>query len=112
MSRPANPYDNANRQSFMKTLKREETYATAYRALDHLRANLAAFIDEYYNGTRLHSALGYQPPNEFERRLASGPPSGAARMHFFRPAEEAKLGGTPWKREAINLQCANANLSQ
>ena len=91
MSRPANPYDNASCESFMKTLKREEIYATAYRDLDHLRTNLAAFIDEYYNGTRLHSALGYQPPNEFERGLASGPPSGAARMQFFRPAQ----GSTP-----------------
>ena len=80
MSRPANPYDNASCESFMKTLKREEIYATAYRDLDHLRANLAAFIEEYYNGTRLHSALGYQPPNEFERGLASGPPSGAASL--------------------------------
>ena len=95
MSRPANPYDNASCESFMKTLKREEIYATPYRDLDHLRANLAAFIDEYYNGTRLHSALGYQPPNEFERGLASGPPSGAARMQFFRPAQEAKPGEVP-----------------
>ena len=95
MSRPANPYDNASCESFMKTLKREEIYATSYRDLDHLRSNLAAFIDEYYNGTRLHSALGYQPPNEFERGLASGPPSGAARMQFFRPAQEAKPGEVP-----------------
>ena len=95
MSRPANPYDNASCESFMKTLKREEIYATPYRDLDHLRANLAAFIDEYYNGTRLHSALGYQPPNEFERGLASGPPSDAARMQFFRPAQGSKPGGTP-----------------
>ena len=86
MSRPANPYDNASCESFLKTLKREEIYATSYRDLDHLRMNLAAFIDEYYNGTRLHSALGYQPPDEFERGLASGPPAGAARIQFFRPA--------------------------
>jgi len=92
MSRPANPYDNASCESFMKTLKREEIYATAYRDLDHLRSNLAAFIDEYYNGTRLHSALGYQPPNEFERGLASGLPSDAARMQFFRPAQESTSG--------------------
>jgi len=95
MSRPANPYDNASCESFMKTLKREEIYATPYRDLDHLRANLAAFIDEYYNGTRLHSALGYQPPNDFERGLASGLPFGAVRMPFFRPAQEAKPGDVP-----------------
>ena len=46
MSRPANPYDNASCESFMKTLKREEIYATAYRDLDHLRSNLAAFIED------------------------------------------------------------------
>ncbi|MCE7975610.1 MAG: IS3 family transposase [Nitrospira sp. NTP1] len=92
MSRPANPYDNASCESFMKTLKREEIYATAYRDLDHLRSNLAVFIEEYYNGTRLHSALGYQPPNEFERELASGPPSTAARMQFFRPAQKSTSG--------------------
>ena len=92
MSRPANPYDNASCESVMKTLKREEIYATSYRDLDQLRSNLAAFIDEYYNGTRLHSALGYQPPNEFERGLASRPPSGAARMQFFRPAQALKPG--------------------
>jgi transposase InsO family protein len=45
MSRPANPYDNASCESFMKTLKREEVYANAYRDLDHLRMNIAAFIE-------------------------------------------------------------------
>ena len=49
MSRPANPYDNASCESFMKTLKREEIYANTYRDLDHLRANIEAFIEQYYN---------------------------------------------------------------
>ena len=66
MSRPANPYDNASCESFMKTLKREEIYANIYRDLDHLRANIAAFIEQYYNRVRLHSALGYRSPEEFE----------------------------------------------
>jgi transposase InsO family protein len=48
MSRPANPYDNASCESFMKTLKQEEVYANTYRDLDHLRANIAAFIEQYY----------------------------------------------------------------
>src|ERR1044071_9185414 len=62
MSRPANPYDNASCESFMKTLKREEIYANDYVDLEHLRSNIEAFIDDYYNRRRLHSALGYQPP--------------------------------------------------
>ena len=53
MSRPTNPYDNASCESFLKTLKREEIYAQAYRDLDHLRANIEAFIDRYYNRIRL-----------------------------------------------------------
>jgi transposase InsO family protein len=57
MSRPANPYDNASCESFMKTLKREEIYANDYRDLDHLRMNIVAFIDGYYNRCRLHSAI-------------------------------------------------------
>src|SRR3954470_10145346 len=71
MSRPANPYDNASCESFMKTLKREEIYANDYVDLDHLRANLGTFIEHYYNRCRLHSALGYQPPDEFEQQLKS-----------------------------------------
>jgi len=71
MSRPANPYDNASCESFMKTLKREEIYAQDYRDLEHLRSNLEAFIEQYYNRQRLHSALGYRPPEEFERAAQS-----------------------------------------
>jgi hypothetical protein len=68
MSRPANPYDNASCESFIKTLKREEIYANAYENLEHLRANIEIFIAEYYNQQRLHSALGYRSPEEFERQ--------------------------------------------
>ena len=67
MSRPANPYDNASCESFMKTLKREEIYANRYDNLEHLRANIEEFIEQYYNRQRLHSALGYRSPEEFER---------------------------------------------
>src|ERR1700674_4748283 len=67
MSRPANPYDNASCESFMKTLKREEIYANDYRTLEHLATNIEQFIEQYYNRCRLHSALGYRPPEEFER---------------------------------------------
>ena len=85
MSRPANPYDNASCESFMKTLKREEIHAQDYRDLEHLRNNLAAFIEQYYNRQRLHSALGYRSPEEFEREaqchIAADPPG--ATITFF-----------------------------
>ena len=83
MSRPANPYDNASCESFMKTLKREEIYANNYQNLDHLRINLEAFIQEYYNRHRLHSALGYRSPEEFERGLVSSKATEGATMNFF-----------------------------
>jgi putative transposase len=87
MSRPANPYDNASCESFMKTLKREEIYANQYRDLDHLRANIAEFIDSYYNRVRLHSALGYKPPEEFERAANASTISQGATMSFSRHEE-------------------------
>ena len=87
MSRPANPYDNASCESFLKTLKREEIYANDYRDLEHLRVNIAVFIEQYYNRCRLHSALGYRPPEEFEREANSGVNSAGATMSFFRHEE-------------------------
>ena len=66
MSRPGNPYDNASCESFMKTLKWEEIYANEYRDLEHLVERVEEFIEHYYNRCRLHSALGYRPPEEFE----------------------------------------------
>jgi len=86
MSRPANPYDNASCESFIKTLKREEIYANEYDDLEHLLANLEQFIEQYYNRQRLHSALGYSSPEEYERQ-AENPNSVAkfsrATMRFF-----------------------------
>lgn len=61
MSRPANPYDNASCESFMKTLKREEICAYQYRDLDHLRANIQEFIEQYYNRQRLQSRFSTLP---------------------------------------------------
>ena len=88
MSRPANPYDNASCESFMKTLKREEIYAQDYRDREHLRSNLEAFIEQYYNRQRLHSALGYRSPEEFEREAqchtAAADPPGATITLFTR----------------------------
>jgi putative transposase len=69
MSRPANPYDNAKAESFMKTLKTEEVNGKAYRNLEDARERIGAFIETVYNTKRLHSALGYKPPVEFEADL-------------------------------------------
>lgn len=90
MSRPANPYDNAGCESFMRTLKAEEIHASCYRNMEHLRECLAEFIDEYYNRSRLHSALGYLPPQLYEDR-AMAPLKDAATLTYFRPKREAAI---------------------
>jgi transposase InsO family protein len=85
VSRPASPGDNANCESFFRTLKREEVDAKEYKDLEDLRLNIAQFIDRYYNRIRLHSALGYRPPAEFERVTISSDAasiSSAARLHL------------------------------
>ena len=69
MSRVANPYDNAKAESFMKTLKTEEVNGKAYATLADARRDIGRFIDTVYNTQRLHSALGYKPPVEFEAEL-------------------------------------------
>lgn len=69
MSRLASPYDNAQAESFIKTLKYEEVYRTEYRNLEEARASITEFLEKIYNRERLHSALGYRPPMEFERGL-------------------------------------------
>jgi len=66
MSRGGCPYDNAKAESFMKTLKTEEVDGSAYRDLDHARSAIGAFIEDVYNAQRLHSALAYPSPLEFE----------------------------------------------
>jgi putative transposase len=90
MSRPGNPYDNAKCERFMKTLKQEEIYCSEYRDMEDLRANLSVFLDRYYNAIRLHSALGYLSPDEFEKRAAQSATAetpAAPRMSFSRHEE-------------------------
>jgi transposase InsO family protein len=67
MSRKGNPYDNAACESFMKTLKYEEVYRNEYRDFHDARARIGEFLERVYNQKRLHSALGFIPPAEFER---------------------------------------------
>ncbi len=69
MSRRANPYDNAQMERFMRTLKYEEVYLREYENLAEARECIGHFIEEVYNQKRLHSALGYVPPVEFEQTL-------------------------------------------
>ncbi len=69
MSRRGNPYDNAQAESFMKTLKYEEVYRTEYLDFADARRRIGKFLESVYNRKRLHSALGYLPPAEFEQQL-------------------------------------------
>jgi putative transposase len=70
MSRPGNPYDNAWAESFMKTLKVEEVDGRRYRNLEDATSSIETFIEEVYNRQRLHSALDYCSPMEFEAEIA------------------------------------------
>jgi len=69
MSRKGNPYDNAFAESFMKTLKHEEVYLWNYETYAEVIERVPYFIEEVYNKKRLHSALGYLPPEEFEQKM-------------------------------------------
>jgi len=84
MSRKGNPYDNAVAESFIKTLKYEEVYRDEYRDLAEARVSIERFLEQVYNERRLHSALGYRPPAEFEvawqsSQRVAGRPRGASR---------------------------------
>ena len=69
MSRTGNPYDNAKAARFMRTLKYEEVYLNDYETLAEVLASVQHFIEDVYNRKRLHSAIGYRPPAEFEASL-------------------------------------------
>ena len=69
MSRRGNPYDNAKAERFIRTLKYEEVYLYEYESLEEAQSRIGYFIDKLYNRKRLHSALDYRPPAEFEQRM-------------------------------------------
>jgi transposase InsO family protein len=85
MSRAGRPYDNAMCESFIKTLKQEEIYTRQYRDRADMELHIAEFLEQYYNRYRLHSALGYRSPVNFERDLQR--PLDTAQMSFFRHEE-------------------------
>jgi len=82
MSRKGNPWDNAACESFIKTLKYEEVYRSEYRDLEDARASIGQFLEKVYNQKRLHSALGYLPPAEFEAQWAAQKNKEAAARRF------------------------------
>jgi len=74
MARKGNPYDNAVAESFIKTLKTEEVYLWEYQTLEDVEKRFSHFIERVYNQKRLHSALNYRPPDEFEEMFLTQNP--------------------------------------
>jgi putative transposase len=81
MSRKGNPYDNAKAERFMRTLKQEEVQGRAYGTMEEARARISTFLEETYNEQRLHSALSYLTPVEFEHQLSAMEADGRVEGH-------------------------------
>jgi transposase InsO family protein len=92
MSRPGNPYDNAWAESFMKTLKAEEVDGQRYRHFDEARASIGTFMEEVYNKQRLHSALKYLSPMEFETNIANNPAASSVISIAAKPSAQDGAG--------------------
>jgi transposase InsO family protein len=87
MSRPARPWENGKCESFIRTLKAEELDARRYGSFAELQRNLEEFIEQIYNRVRLHSALGYRSPEEFEQSQKTGEKWSPAALSFLRHEE-------------------------
>lgn len=92
MSAAASPWENGACEGFMRTLKAEEIDASVYSTMEELEANLEEFIETYYNRQRLHSALGYQSPEEFEQSLGTEPSLGATVTCTVKPVKSHSAG--------------------
>ncbi len=102
MSRIGNPYDNAKAESFIKTLKYEQLYGLEFRNIEHLRRSIRHFIERIYNRQRLHSALSYRSPAQFEATCCD--PTDAA-LHELMLGK----GGTPFPRPQPPLEPREVN---
>jgi len=105
MSRIGNPYDNAKAESFMKTLKYDQLYAESFRDLKQLRRSLHQFIENVYNTQRLHSALSYCSPQEFEQNC------GKPEQLVLNPLMLGKRAAAPFPRPHSPLKPGMDNLN-